>query len=178
MINTEIWKSVSGFDDFYEASNLGNIRSKDRIVKKFSFICKKEVNQFYYGKLLKQQTNKLGYKFIHIGINGKKYNIQSGSFILRAFAGEPKQNQVCCHNDGNPSNNLIENLRWGTHKENMEDRKKHGRYKGGSEHHYTKAPKEIIDKVKDCQITIQEAMLLTGLSYKIFWRAKRGETWS
>ena len=29
----EIWKSVVGYEGYYEVSNLGNIRSVDRIVK-------------------------------------------------------------------------------------------------------------------------------------------------
>lgn len=32
----------------------------------------------------------------------------------------------CCHNDGNPSNNIVENLRWDTHSGNMMDRTLHG----------------------------------------------------
>jgi hypothetical protein len=33
---------------------------------------------------------------------------------------------VCRHLDGNPINNRLENLRWGTHKENKADAIKHG----------------------------------------------------
>ena len=32
----------------------------------------------------------------------------------------------CCHDDGDPQNNCVENLRWDTHWSNMLDRERHG----------------------------------------------------
>lgn len=29
----EIWKDIAGFEDFYQVSNYGNIRSLERLVK-------------------------------------------------------------------------------------------------------------------------------------------------
>ena len=29
----EIWKEIKGFEDYYEISNKGRLRSKDRIIK-------------------------------------------------------------------------------------------------------------------------------------------------
>jgi hypothetical protein len=37
----------------------------------------------------------------------------------------------CRHLDGNPANNRLENLAWGTDKENGQDRIRHGRKSGG-----------------------------------------------
>lgn len=174
----EIWKTVQDYGGNYEASNLGNVRSRDRIVKKFSALVGKEVDQFYKGKPLKPHGDKRNYQYVHIGVDGKKYNVQVGIMVLKAFQGKPNKDQVCCHNDGDPTNNKPSNLRWGTHKENMEDRKKHGNYKVGAEHHYSKAPQDIILKVKKGDMTIKEAMKETGMDYKVFWRAKRGDTWN
>jgi hypothetical protein len=46
--------------------------------------------------------------------------------VLESFVGECPPNMVCCHYDGNGANNDITNLRWGTRKENMADKKRHG----------------------------------------------------
>jgi len=47
--------------------------------------------------------------------------------VLFAFVGPPpSEKHECCHNDGDPSNNNLSNLRWGTKKENQADRKVHG----------------------------------------------------
>lgn len=43
----EIWKDIPGYEDFYQASNLGKIRSKDRYIylpQNKSEILKKDVS--------------------------------------------------------------------------------------------------------------------------------------
>lgn len=46
--------------------------------------------------------------------------------VLEAFVGECPDGMQCCHNDGNPKNNNISNLRWGTAVENWQDKRLHG----------------------------------------------------
>lgn len=45
--------------------------------------------------------------------------------ILEAFRGTCPDGLEACHNDGDPLNNRLENLRWDTHKSNVADRKRH-----------------------------------------------------
>lgn len=54
--------------------------------------------------------------------------------VLTAFVGTCPEGMECCHNDGNPSNNRVENLRWDTHAENQRDRNKHGTDNRGERH--------------------------------------------
>lgn len=46
--------------------------------------------------------------------------------MLFTFIGPPLEGQECRHLDGNPRNNKIGNLAWGTAQENADDRKRHG----------------------------------------------------
>jgi hypothetical protein len=46
--------------------------------------------------------------------------------VLEAFAGPPPPGQICCHNDGDPENNRLENLRWDTYLANEHDKLRHG----------------------------------------------------
>ena len=39
---------------------------------------------------------------------------------------------VCCHNDGDPANNHLENLRWDTYQSNEADKLRHGTRRLGS----------------------------------------------
>lgn len=48
------------------------------------------------------------------------------ALILKTFIGPRPPGKECLHIDGNPQNNKLSNLRYGTHKENMEDCSKHG----------------------------------------------------
>lgn len=47
--------------------------------------------------------------------------------ILEAFVGPRPPGLEACHNDGNPLNNRLGNLRWDTHESNMEDLRRHNR---------------------------------------------------
>jgi hypothetical protein len=46
--------------------------------------------------------------------------------VLKAFVGPPAEGQVCRHLNGQPADNRLENLRWGTPKENSQDMVRHG----------------------------------------------------
>jgi hypothetical protein len=71
-----------------------------------------------------------------------KVNLGSGShhlvhrLVLLAFVGQPGFGQECLHGNGIPYDNRLENLRWGTRKENKNDERKHaqeyGRMQGSS----------------------------------------------
>lgn len=66
-------------------------------------------------KVLKQHTNKLGYKTVAID------NVRMYVHILmgQTFLQNPENKPEIDHIDGNPSNNAVSNLRWATHKENL-----------------------------------------------------------
>lgn len=56
--NNEVWKAIKGYEEFYEVSNLGRVRSLDRLTNNpmGTFIRK--------GKILKPNINRGGYKFV------------------------------------------------------------------------------------------------------------------
>tara|TARA_R110002020_G_scaffold155071_1_gene335883 strand:+ start:318 stop:851 length:534 start_codon:yes stop_codon:yes gene_type:complete len=166
----EIWKDIAGIEEYYQASNLGNIRSKDRVVSKYSALCNKKVKQKYKGRLLSCKPNSNGYVYVHLSISKNKFNLHVARGVLLAFAGHPpSEDMECCHNDGNPSNNNIENLRWDTHKENNRDRIRHGTYSRGVNHHFSKFSEELISKIRSREISKKEA-INKGVSNTHYYR--------
>lgn len=128
----EIWKDVPGFGDHYQASSLGRIRVKDRIVEKRTK-WGGTMKQFYPGKDLSLVDNK-GYRRVRIGVDGRKMNVSAHTMVLLAFHGPMPDGYEACHNNGDPADNRPENLRWDSHFNNNQDRKKHGNYKDGERH--------------------------------------------
>jgi hypothetical protein len=49
------------------------------------------------------------------------------TLILEAFIGPRPPGMQCCHKDGNPLNNRLDNLRWDTPSSNSRDTVRHGR---------------------------------------------------
>lgn len=120
IIPVEVWKKVPNFED-YEVSSFGNVRSyRPRCGKGPSLSTPRPVKP----TLIK---NKPYYQLtLCDGVGGYK-QVRLHMLILEVFIGpRPTKEHECCHNDGNPNNNFLENLRWGTKKENMLDQYKHG----------------------------------------------------
>lgn len=60
--------------------------------------------------------------------SGKRTIVGVHRLLLLAFVGPPPLPRMdTCHGDGNPQNNTLENLRWGTRRENVADTRRHGR---------------------------------------------------
>ena len=62
---------------------------------------------------------------------GSKSKRGIGHLVLMAFEGDKPEGKEVCHKDGNPTNNYIGNLYYGTSLENSNDARKHGRHLKG-----------------------------------------------
>ncbi len=79
-------------------------------------------------KRLADRPDSKNHLYASLSHKGKNRQIHVGRLVLLAFVGEPPPGTECCHGpDQNPHNNCLSNLRWDTHKKNMEDRTAQGR---------------------------------------------------
>lgn len=110
----EEWKPIPEFEGFYEASNMGEIRSLQRTTIK-----KNGCKQFIEAKVLKQSfCTKGGTPRVTLCNNVRSYSASVNHLVLLTFLGQPDQiRRFAHHKDGNPKNNKIENLFWGTRQE-------------------------------------------------------------
>jgi len=104
----EIWKDVEGYEGYYQVSNYGLVRSKDRI----SFSGHK-----LKGRVLKQTVNK-GYHQIGLYKDDERFCETVSRLVAKAFIPNPENKPEVNHIDENKSNNHVDNLEWVTAKEN------------------------------------------------------------
>lgn len=116
----EVWKSIPGYEGIYEVSDLGRVRSLDRIVEHLGGERRVE------GRIRKLTANSDGYLGVNLCKDGSTRRKRVHRIVLEAFVGPPEDGQECCHNNGDPADNRLENLRWGTAVENAKDKRKHG----------------------------------------------------
>lgn len=64
--------------------------------------------------------------YVTLRKNNKPYRLQTHRIVLETFIGSCPSNMETRHIDGNPQNNKIINLKWGTKSENYSDRIRHG----------------------------------------------------
>lgn len=110
---TEIWKDIDGYIGYYKVSNLGNVRSVDRIVSHW-----KGGEQLRKCKLLKQADDGNCYKFVCLQKNGKRKIYKVHRLVAEAFIPNPNNYQCVNHIDEDKHNNCVDNLEWCTQKYN------------------------------------------------------------
>jgi hypothetical protein len=75
---------------------------------------------------LKWNKKRDGHMQVSLQLNNKQCYKMVHRLVLEAFDRPCPQGMEGCHKDGDPSNNQLVNLRWGTPKENHQDKVKHG----------------------------------------------------
>ena len=79
------------------------------------------------GRVLKGSVRQGGYISYQVGGRALNKPLHAHRAVLFAFVGPPPAGTECCHNNGDPADNRLANLRWDTRKSNAADRKRHGR---------------------------------------------------
>lgn len=70
--------------------------------------------------------HKSGHLSVMLTKNKKHHRCFVHHLVLETFIGPRPNGMECRHLDGNPTNNRLDNLKWGTHSENELDKIKHG----------------------------------------------------
>lgn len=99
----EIWKDIEEFKDYYQISNLGRVRSKERYL----------YTRTYPSQIIRQHIGNNNCVQVRLR-NGKSQVSRSvAKLVLLTFKGEPPKNaKQAKHLDGNPNNNRLDNLEW------------------------------------------------------------------
>lgn len=117
VLMSEKWFPIPGFEGLYEITRDGLVRSLDR---------KDSIGRNRKGKLLQYRWTK-GYASVSLSRNAIPVSHKVHALVLLAFRGPRPPGQVCRHLDGNQENNSINNLAYGTQRDNMADMDSHGR---------------------------------------------------
>lgn len=104
----EVWRPVAGWDRFYEVSNLGRVRSLDRIVRRG------KGTDTQKGRILQPQKNSRGYLQVALCKDGKKKRVLVHRLVAAAFCHQPDGCNLVNHIDCNQENNRADNLEWTT----------------------------------------------------------------
>lgn len=171
----ETWKDVPGYGGFYEASSLGRIRAKERLVEKATRHGGMMI-QRYQARILNPSVEK-GYLRVHLGFDGKKIKAWVHSLVLRAFVGEPAEDQITRHLNGVRTDNRPENLAWGTHLENMADRKAHGKYAEADRHVMAKLTREDVRLIRESKQSGADLARLLCVSQSQISSIRKGKSW-
>lgn len=108
----EIWKDIKGYEGLYRISNLGKVKSLSRITPG-------AISRYLPTKILKTRIGNRGYVEIQLSLNGVRTHYSIHQLVARAFIPNPENKPYIDHINGDRTDNRYNNLRWVTHKENM-----------------------------------------------------------
>lgn len=121
-MSEEEWRDIPGYEGYYQVSNLGQVRSMDRVITYRDGRVRASK-----GKKLKSRPSKAGgYPLVTLSRSSSTTSCYIHRLVLEAFVGPAPTGMECRHLDGNPENNSVENLKWGTRYENIHDQIRHG----------------------------------------------------
>lgn len=119
----DAWRPIPGYEGLYEASAGGRVRGLDRIIGHNSGGTRR-----WPGRELAQASDN-GYLVVTLCRDGVATKVGVHVVVLEAWVGpRPTPEHEGCHGNGNPADNRLGNLRWGTQEDNARDRVAHGRH--------------------------------------------------
>lgn len=140
----EIWRPVRGWRGGYEVSNIGRVRSIDRMVPN-----RPGVMLFRSGRILRPTRDI--YLRVHLSFRGRTQKRPVHQLVCAAFCHKPSGCNVVNHIDFNKHNNLASNLEWVTHSGNTQHSVRSGRFDNvnrGERNHFSKLTERSVRRIR------------------------------
>lgn len=113
--------------------------------------------------------------------DGKYRGIGAHVAVALAFIGPRPRGMMVCHNDGNPANNHVSNLRYDTAAGNVRDAIRHGTQIRGSRQHLAKLDDARVAEIKrllvETTLTLRAIAAQFGITSTTVLHIRQGRTW-
>lgn len=138
----EIWIDIRDYEGIYQVSNLGRVRSLDRIVPRG------DKGLTIKGRILSMnKLNKSGYRTCILSRRDKKDYRRFNRLVAEAFIDNPDKKPFVNHIDGDKLNNHVDNLEWSTCSENTQHAYDTGLIPKGELHSRSKISKKDVRSI-------------------------------
>lgn len=120
MTAVETWLDIPGYEGRYRVSDQGQVLAlaRERLIRG-RLQPRKEC-------LLQGTIKKWGHRRVQLYFNGKRREFFVHRLVMLAFVGPVPEGMEVCHNNGDPTDNRLTNLRYGTRSDNERDKVRHG----------------------------------------------------
>lgn len=156
----EEWRAAAGWGKYYRVSNLGRVYSLH------------QTGRFCIGMPMAG-----GYRCVKVRDKERRGHLLVHVMVLKTFVGpRPTPEHEGCHNDGEPSNSRLDNLRWDTPLGNQADRVRHGTSLRGVTSPRKLTP-ELVHEIRTAGQTDAYWVGRLGAHRLTIQSARTGKTW-
>ena len=124
-LSSEEWRDIPGYEGYYQVSDLGRVRSVDRVLRKM----RPGGGEMVYphrGRVLRSGACGGGYLKVTLSVEGVQRNAMIHTLVAITFIGPRPDGHVILHANGDRLDNRLANLSWGTPAQNGADMVRHG----------------------------------------------------
>ena len=166
------WRPVTGWEEFYRVSELGEVVSLPRVTRQ---------GYFAGGPLTPWLV--AGYPVVRLsGGQGRRKIRAVHLLVLEAFSGPRPPGQEARHLDGVRAHCWLSNLAWGTHSENEMDKIQHGTGRQGEQHPLARLTaiqvQDIRSRYAAGGVSQRALASMFGVGQMQISRIVRGERWA
>jgi hypothetical protein len=170
----EIWKNVPGYENMYQVSNLGKVKSLARYKK-----AKSNSKSLTKEKLLRFTRGIDGYISYELNKNSIRKNFKAHRLVAMAFIPNPENKPQVNHINGVKDDNRVENLEWNTASENVRHSYKTGLASNkGERHPLSKLNNSQVLKIRNDNRKLIEIASEYNLSMTTISEIKKRKTWN
>lgn len=177
----EIWKPCPEFEDHYEVSNLGRIRSKAVFIPHDGMFNKDVGGYIKKIKLHNQQMNRYGYLHTKLCKYGKCVHRTVHRLVAKAFIPNPDNLVQVNHIDGDKTNNTVSNLEWVSRSQNIKHAYSTGLMNSdhlkGSKHPNSKITEEVVKDIRSSNLKNKELAEKYNISSATVSNIRNRITW-
>jgi len=158
-VEGEIWRFIEGFDDKYQVSNLGRVKSLIPWSKTHTT------------ERILRQGNLHGYYRVELYLNKKKISYGVHRLVGQAFIPNPNNLPYINHKNGRPSENYVENLEWVTPQQNIQHAFRTGLYdlekRKGEKNSQSKLTEEKVREIRQIYDGKENSYKTLGIKYGV-----------
>ena len=152
------WKTVLEAPE-YEVSREGQIRS------------------IYTNRPLKGGVCKDGYRKLVLCTAGTRIHRRIAALVCEAFHGPRPPGGVVRHIDGSRDNDAADNLVWGTQRENMTDKRRHGTHQAGERHGGAKLNENAVRLIRRSDASARDLAERFGVKPVTIYHVRQRRLW-
>ncbi len=166
-MKNEIWKDIPSYEGKYQASTLGRIKSLERTIHSSNQVSSFDIT--IKARILQPgKRDKCGH--LSVVLNNPRKSFSVHQLVMLVFVGAPPSGCCVLHNNGNPADNRLSNLRYDTQSENIIDVFRQGRA-------WKKLSAEDAEQIKFglyCKFSCRELGEMYGVAHQTISKIKNG----